>query len=397
MTDPTLPLLSLFTHLRQSGLLLGVEEYLLAQRALQAGFGISADPYALARLCRALWVKSPEDEAIFTYHYAQLLAEETAIQQPSQELEQPLYPRPVPQKEKSVTETVSPKPTSEATSTLPRPTPDLPATPEKGVDKEDPVYTLQKLFELTDEMAVAQAVEQITAVFASEEPSSSYFRFSSNYLPVTRRQLKQNWRYLRQMIREGPPVELDVTTTVNQTASSGILLDAVLRPRRVNRSKLLLLMDQDGSMAPFHTLSQRLVETALRGGRIGHADVYYFHDCPVGYIYHDPYYQSYQPISALFKQACTPLTSLLIFSDGGAARGNLDLERLAQTHHFLKQLKRVVRYMAWLNPVPPERWLGTTAGEIAQLVPMFPMSQVGLHKAIKALRSRHVRKMEGHP
>ncbi|NWF61469.1 MAG: hypothetical protein HXY43_20010 [Fischerella sp.] len=79
---------------------------------------------------------------------------------------------------------------------------------------------------------------------------------------------------------------------------------------------------------------------------------------------------------------------VLIFSDAGAARGGLSLERLELTEKFLNQLKQKARYIAWLNPMAKERWFGTTAGEIAPLVPMFDFSHQGLDGVIDVLRGR---------
>lgn len=163
--DDNLPLLDLFTRLREAGLPLGIGEYQLLLRALGGGFGVS-DRADLKRLCQTLWIKSRE------------------------------------------------------------------------------------------------------------------------YFPVTRRQMKQNWRYLRRPVREGIPTELDIEATVNQIGQQGVLLEPVLLPPRINQSELLLLIDQDGSMVPFHSLSRRLAETAVRGGRLGKAGIYYFHNCP-NLIYDD--------------------------------------------------------------------------------------------------------------
>ena len=44
--------------------------------------------------------------------------------------------------------------------------------------------------------------------------------------------------------------------------------------------------------------------------------------------------------------------------------------------------------MAWLNPMPQERWAGTTAEAIAQQVPMFEFNRAGLEQAIGALRGQ---------
>jgi hypothetical protein len=151
----------------------------------------------------------------------------------------------------------------------------------------------------------------------------------------------------------------------------------------------VLLIDQDGSMVPFHSLSARLVETALRGGRLGKVEAYYFHNCPVDYLYHDPMHQESEPIEDVLKGFHRDRTAVLIFSDAGAARGGLSLERADLTATFLQQLKAQVRYIAWLNPMPQQRWATSTAREIALHVPMFEATRQGLDDAIDALRGRH--------
>ena len=77
MKADELPLLELFTRLRQAGLPLGMNEYQLVLQALQSGFGIP-DREALARLCRTLWVKSEEDQLLFNYHFEQVMAEDAS-------------------------------------------------------------------------------------------------------------------------------------------------------------------------------------------------------------------------------------------------------------------------------------------------------------------------------
>ncbi|MEO1377107.1 MAG: WD40 repeat domain-containing protein, partial [Cyanobacteria bacterium J06635_10] len=69
-----LPLLELFNRLREAGLPLGVDEYKLVLRALQAGFGIE-DKVALANLCCTLWVKTSEEKLLFDYHFERTIAE----------------------------------------------------------------------------------------------------------------------------------------------------------------------------------------------------------------------------------------------------------------------------------------------------------------------------------
>ncbi|MGK7895404.1 MAG: hypothetical protein AB4372_17730 [Xenococcus sp. (in: cyanobacteria)] len=76
----------------------------------------------------------------------------------------------------------------------------------------------------------------------------------------------------------------------------------------------------------------------------------------------------------------------MIFSDAGALRGGLSPKRINLTTAFLEQLRQEVRYLAWLNPMPKERWQGTSAEEIARNVGMFEVSREGFQQAMDRLR-----------
>lgn len=363
MIADELPLIELFSQLREAGFPLGIGEYKLLLEALQKGFGTS-DRTSLYRLCKTLWVKSAEDKRLFDYHFELIVKE-----------------------------------SQEAIPAIPeKPEISAPETEDSGIMETAPQLTEQtseriisaphpELIEaIEDEVQAAKAVMQATNKY--EAISDRQFILTSEYFPVTRRQMKQSWRYLRRPVREGPPVELDVEATVNQIGRQGILLSPVLVPRRVNRSQLLLLIDRDGSMVPFHDLSQRLAETAVRGGRLGNAGIYYFQNCPVEYLYHDPYQLEAEKIDRLLANLRPERSAMLIFSDAGAARGGYSEERVELTAAFLQQIKAKVRYVAWLNPMPESRWEGTTAGKVARLVPMFEMARRGLQDAIGLLRGK---------
>ncbi|NET57118.1 MAG: hypothetical protein F6K47_13420 [Symploca sp. SIO2E6] len=229
---------------------------------------------------------------------------------------------------------------------------------------------------------IQQANSRIDEVFANHPlPLPDYF-------PVTRRQMKQSWRYLRRFVREGPAVELDLEATINQISRQGVLVDPILRPRRFNQSELLILIDWYGSMVPFHALSQRLAQTAIKGGRISQSKIYYFHNYPIADLYTTPTYQEAVSIPDMLAQLSTNRAGILIFSDAGAARRGFSLERIELTATFLMQLKQRIRYIAWLNPVPKAAWTGTTAEAIAKFVPMFEFSRRGLDNALGVLRGQ---------
>lgn len=366
ITPESLPLLHLFSELRRADIPLGIEDYQQLLVALQGGFG-QADRPALHRLCRALWLKTRDAGHLKLFD----TLFETIIPQS--------FGRPAPTP--ADTPTGSPGRLVGAEELANEAAPGEPTSQPAGASQANLVQ-FEATSGLADEVQLAAAVQpEPTAI-------TYYYSFSGDYLPVSQRQMKQNWRYLRRASRFGPPEELDLEATVERIAREGSFTEPVLRPRRVNRAQLVLLLDHDGSMVPFHGLSRRLAETAQQGGRLGAADIFYFHDCPVEYLYCDPYYQEGQTIAACLGRLHPVHTSLLIFSDAGAGRGRLEAERVAQTRAFLQQARSVVRHIAWLNPMPAGRWPNTTAGRIAELVPMFEISPLGMQRAIKVLRGQ---------
>jgi uncharacterized protein len=245
-----------------------------------------------------------------------------------------------------------------------------------------PKIAPQVLRDLNDEVAIVQAVQQTA-------PGGRSYATAQDYLPVTQRQLKQSWRYLRQLVREGVATELDIEATTQQIARCGMLLEPVVVPPRQNRTELLLLVDQDGSMVAFRSLAERLTETAARGGRLGKMGIFYFRNCPIGSLYRDPLHLDAEPVEDILAQLRRDRTVVLIFSDGGAARGGFSRDRVDVTAEFLAKLQPQVRRVVWLNPMPQSRWAGTTAAEIARSVPMFEATRLGIEGAIGTLRGRY--------
>jgi uncharacterized protein len=420
-----LPLLELFTRLRQAGFPLGISEYQTLLQALQGGFGVG-DRADLARLCCALWVKSPDEEQIFNYHFEQIVGRlpvnSQAVQNAASSISETSPSKrfaikrflllvalvllgflsvvvvsrylasnsPI-QTDKIIIGTVL------AASLLVwllgllwllnrRTEPENPHNSPK-TPQPFPTLSSQLIQQMKDEVQVAQAVRQATN--NQNEYFHNQFLTSSEFFPVTLRQMKQNWRYLRRLVREGPATELDIAATINLLGRKGILLSPVLVPRRRNRVELLLLIDQAGSMVPFHALSSRLMETASREGQLGRTGLYYFHNCPIDYLYRDSYQTDAEPLPTALAQLSKTQSVALIVSDAGAARGYFNPERLELTRIFLDQIKKRVQYVVWLNPVPQSRWNRSTAGSIAKLVPMFEIDRHGLYGAIEVLRGRY--------
>ena len=362
MNLENLPLQDLFNRLRDHGLSLGINEYMAFLRALKAGIGLT-NQNEFKQLCMALWVKSDEEVLLFNRLFESLITSnedeksKTAIRNSN---DTKAEDQPVAESEKQ------------------HPSEDYQSEnqPSQGISLE------------TNELTqIVQAIRHgRQSQFDLSRPKYSTL---TDYFPVTSRQMKQSWRYLRRPVREGPLVELDINGTVEKISRDGVFCEPVLLPRRSNRAEIILLADRDGSMAPFHGLSRQLVDTIKRGGLLQQTNVYYFHDYPSEYLYIDPARLTAKEIVDVLTSTGIH-TTVLVISDAGAARGNLDGERIKQTNIFIQKLKQYVRRFAWINPLPYSRWPNTTAGEIARFVPMFDMSRRGLDDAVNALRGRYV-------
>ena len=363
MEQKKFPLKELFYRLRDHGLPLGIAEYMALLRSLQAGIGLS-NQTSLKQLCKALWIKSDEEALLFNRLFDQMLAQLIAPEET----------------ESSAQRTLSPQESEESFEHAPETKQPEPAPLAEGLPSQETSLKTSEPSEIVQAIRRGQHNQEL------DRPKYSLL---TEYFPVTRRQMKQSWRYLRRPVREGPPVELDISATVEKISREGLFREPVLLPRRSNRAEIVLLIDQDGSMVPFHALSRQLIETVSRGGLLQQTNVYYFHDYPSEYVYMDSTrLQARQVLEVLMS--FDTYTNVLVVSDAGAARGHLDRERIKQTGDFIQKLAHRVRRFAWINPLPNARWANTTAGEIARLVPMFDMSRRGLEDTINTLRGRYV-------
>ena len=386
-------LLILFNKLRSYGFPLGVEDYMLAIQALQGGFGIG-DHQTLERLCCTLWTKSEQEARLLNRLFDEVLAQpQTHINKsPIKEPVKPAVETPkkteTPQPVNSSTK--SPETVDSSTSTPVFEEFHQPSLKNQTTQPQKPVSEASPPADIAQEMEPEQVIQAVR----SNQSSSSEINYyptdvSAQYLPVTTRDMKQGWRFLRRRVREGRLKELDVAGTVESKCHYGILPAPVMMPSYTNQVQLVLLVDQGGSMVPFHHLSRQLIDKAERGGNIKQTSVYYFQNYPEKYLYSDSTRLKAQLITK-FLESIDKKTSVLIVSDAGAARGNYNPERVEYTRKFIVQLQQSVNHYAWLNPMPNDSWQYTTTGEIACFVPMFEMSREGLSAAINTLRGRYV-------
>ncbi|MDM8515343.1 VWA domain-containing protein [Desulfobacterales bacterium HSG16] len=383
MADKLAPefLWELFSQLRRRGFPLCPADYEDLKRALQAAFGWSSHN-ALRDLCVALWSKSRHEkkilESLFDQREEPLKSEWILEENEPGDLYEPNIAR---QSEES--ETID---MSESIETAISPGA-LPPIRADGLKLPEYPFVLQPLFPLSD------------------------------------REVAQAWRRLRQPVRYGPPVELDIDATVAHRCKSGIVSDIVMVPRRRNTASLLLLVDRQGSMAPFHGFVDHVCSAIQRAGKLENVALFYFHDSPSegsdeavldilsdkddslfpvldtilhdiqplsrGFLYNDPDLLSTCQVGKALEENAEG-AAVVIISDAGAARGKYDVLRLLDTIAFLKALRKLTTRYVWINPLPRDSWEKTnnTATQISRHTPMLSLDRSGMHLAVNILRGQ---------
>ena len=359
-------LLPLFNRLRQKDIPVGISEYLLAIKMIQCR-GAWQDIERLKRLLCLLWVKSLEDQYIFHQLFEELVRPELE----KQLLEADKSPLPKidedstspPQKTENLD--INSNPISQVSSKVQRENKPQPNQPTNSIPIRD--FSRKSLSEIT--------------------PIKLRFRQSYNLiprLPITRREMTSIWRNLRLLKREGAPENLDVQGTINLFCKMGFFSGVVLQPSRKNQVKLVLLIDCEGSMSPFKLLIDTLQESIEKVGLLNQKNIFYFHNVPRGYLFTKPNLTKPLPIEEILSQEVGN-NSVVIVSDGGAARRTYDSERFHQTKEFIRQLSDKTYLYGWLNPVPEFQWRMTTAEDIATFIPMYSLNPQGLNDLVKIL------------
>lgn len=385
MSDWKTSLWELVRQLRRRRFPLGVDDYYALCQALHAGFGLSSRQ-ALRELCCALWAKSQQEQEILTSLFDQL-------ELPNWELPQPAVSSP------SIVDEVQkaePGPWDSDSVTTKKFVAERESEPAPSTHGYRGIPTIQ-LGKLT--------LSQTSFIFVPE-------------FPIGYRDIAQAWRRLRRPVRSGPRLELDVEATVDRRCRLGIASAMVLVPRRRNTARLLLLVDRQGSMAPFHRFVESVCVAIQQSGRLESAAIYYFHDKPAegsdrsalesiagelfptldtvlhqvaplteGYIYHDPGLLLPRPLVDVLEEHA-PGSAVVLISDAGAARGRYDVVRLLDTVAFFKALRVYTGQYVWLNPLPSNRWSNNTAAQIARHLPMFPLDREGIYRAVNVLRGQ---------
>jgi len=207
------------------------------------------------------------------------------------------------------------------------------------------------------------------------------------------RNIKVALRRLRKFARTGAPEELDLDTTIRETANKGFL-DVTMRPERRNAVKVLLFFDIGGSM-DWHIQQVEELFSAARS-EFKHMEHYYFHNCLYEGVWKDNKRRRIDLTPTWDVLHTFPHDYKVIFvGDASMSPYEIQMPGGAVEHAnpeagavWLERVTRTYPHTVWLNPVPEKHWDYThSIGMIRRLMNnrMYGLTLEGLEAAMKEL------------
>lgn len=369
----------------------GLQEYFSLLELLDSHYQV-ADLDDLLFVCQALWLKSKAEEKLFNEIFEKFRGRlGVAFQQEKRT-------------DKDATTGTGSKghmPKKSGPDT-PAPPPDTGRKIENDIRQEKEKHAEESQLELYEEGNVHFAIQGIQNGISGkiDRPGhkksisivDSPYLFTTDYFPVTNRQLQQGWRKLKSQYT-GNPLQLpDMPSTIRKIAREGIFTSIIYEKEVLNRLSLFIFTDQGGSMASFDEFGRELCRSATQSGLHGVVKPYSFYNIPLFDEDKNDHILSAgngsYTLKQIFGQRNRNNIAVLIYSDAGALRGNYNEERIADTTRFIKQLQSLTAYVTWLNPLPAYRWSDTSA--VAVEVPMYECNRNGFENAINSLKGKHI-------
>ncbi|MGB8193139.1 MAG: hypothetical protein WCF67_14520 [Chitinophagaceae bacterium] len=404
-TASILPLYHFFDRLRQNGFLLGIEEYSTFLKVLDHRLGLNMPAYQnlvdelnkrsaemnvaeifpgreLLHLCKLLWLKPGYSEQVFEeiFEASYLLDFGSSKERPKQETT-------VDEEENKLKKEDAPKP-DDKTGNKKQPAQESHAESE-AVDADIPANQ-----PIPVRIAVSEYKPKHNLGIEDREVEieKSKFLFTQYYFPVDRRKIQQNLRAFPSFRQADPSLEIDVDATIKKTISKGYFSGFTFKKQRTNAIRLLLLTDHLGSMVAFEQLAvqlQREMEQAL--GITKSADArrlfnFYFYNSFDKHVYLNRIHTKTESADRMLGHLKSASDGIIIFSDAGAARNLYNPRRVEANRKFLRKLNDRTNKIAWLNPMPQERWQNTSAEVIAKNVAMFEANEAGIKNAVDFLK-----------
>ena len=203
---------------------------------------------------------------------------------------------------------------------------------------------------------------------------------------------------MRRFAREGVAEELDLDATIDGTAKQG-WLDIHMRAERRNAVKVLLFLDNGGSMDPHVKVVEELFSAA--SSEFKNLEFFYFHNCLYEGVWKDN--------RRRFSER-TPTWDILhkyghdykVIFVGDASMSPYEVSHPGgSVEHFneesgatwLERVRHIYPATVWINPTPEKQWDYSQSTRLIQELmggSMFPLTLDGLDDAMRELtRKKH--------
>src|SRR5579872_4195380 len=207
------------------------------------------------------------------------------------------------------------------------------------------------------------------------------------------RNIKVALRRLRKFARTGAPDELDLDTTIKETANHGYL-DVHMRPERRNAVKVLVFFDIGGSMDSHIEQVEELFSAAK--SEFKHMEYFYFHNCLYEGVWKEnrrrftdrtPTWDVLHKYPHDYKVVFVGDASMSpyeVMVPGGSVE-HVNEEAGAV---WLERVTRTYPHAVWLNPVAQRHWDYSESTTIIKRIfanRMYPTTIEGLEGAMKEL------------
>ena len=224
------------------------------------------------------------------------------------------------------------------------------------------------------------------------------FQNLDNTKELGTRNIKIALRRLRRFAREGVAEELDLDATIDGTAKQG-WLDIHMRAERRNAVKVLLFLDNGGSMDPHVKVVEELFSAA--SSEFKNLEFFYFHNCLYEGVWKDN--------RRRFSER-TPTWDILhkyghdykVIFVGDASMSPYEVSHPGgSVEHFneesgavwLERVRHIYPATVWINPTPEKQWDYSQSTQLIHELmggSMFPLTLEGLDDAMRELtRKKH--------